>query len=100
MIAPVGYRANYIVKRGGEWMHTSSQADTLEVDSNFIFGPDAAMRFLAPWPRWDFADWQIETSCQGGALVDVDAQVFMLFSDQPGYADTWYDLKTKTVTSA
>jgi hypothetical protein len=68
-------------------MHTSSQADALEVDSNFIFGPDAAMRFLEPWPRWNFADWQVETSCQGGALVDVDSRVFMLFIDQPGYAD-------------
>jgi hypothetical protein len=83
----VGYRANYIVKRAGEWVHTSSQADALEIDGDFIFGPDAAKRFLAPWPQWDFADWQIETSCQAGALVDTDSRVFMLFSDQPGYAD-------------
>src|SRR5258705_13178535 len=68
-------------------MHTSSQADALEVDSNFIFGPDAAMRFLDPWPRWNFADWQVETSCQGGAPVDVDSRVFMLFIYQPGDAD-------------
>jgi hypothetical protein len=83
----VGYRANYIVKRGGEWMHTSSQADALELDSDFIFGPDAALRFLAPWPQWDFSDWQIETSCQAGALVDADSRVFMLFLEQLGYAD-------------
>ena len=83
----MGYRANYIVRRGGEWLHTSSQSDGLEIDSDLIFGPDAALRFLEPWPQWNFADWQVESSCQGGALIDVDARVFMLFYDQPGYAD-------------
>lgn len=83
----MGYRANYIVKRDAEWVHTTSQADALDIDSNFIFGPDVALRFLAPWPQWDFGAWQIETSCQGGALVDTDARVFAFFSDQLGYAD-------------
>lgn len=90
----MGYRANYIVRRGGEWLHTSSQSDTLEIDGDFIFGPDAALRYLAPWPQWNFDEWQVETSCQGGALIDVDSRVFKLFYDQPGYADRAVLLET------
>ena len=83
----MGYRANYIMRRDGEWVHTSSQADALELDGDFMFGPDAALRFLAPWPQWNFTDWQVETSCQGGTLIDVDSRVFMLFLEQLDYAD-------------
>jgi hypothetical protein len=94
----VGSRANVAVRQDGEWRHYGSNGMGYSLDAWLALGPEPMLAVLSSFPVWDKDEWQWESSCEAGALIDLDARDLLVFLDLDyarriaqldGYRRTW-----------
>ncbi|MFC4044747.1 hypothetical protein ACFO1B_40600 [Dactylosporangium siamense] len=77
----MGSRANVAVRQDGVWTHRGGGGLGYSLDTLLALGPDPALAaFLSPtFPVWQEHQWYRESSCESGALIDVDAKELLVF---------------------
>ncbi|MER5337054.1 hypothetical protein [Micromonospora sp. NPDC002717] len=94
----MGSRANVAVRLNGEWTHCGSNGMGYSLDAWLALGPAPALAVIESFAVWDRDEWQIESSCEAGALIDLDGQDLLFFldadydqrlADLDGYRRTW-----------
>ncbi|AGZ45405.1 hypothetical protein AFR_35745 [Actinoplanes friuliensis DSM 7358] len=68
------------------------------LDAWLALGPDPALAVLRSFPVWEPDEWQLESSCEAGALLDLDTRELLFYLDLDyerraalldGYGATW-----------
>ncbi|MET8154695.1 hypothetical protein ACIBSW_24405 [Actinoplanes sp. NPDC049668] len=94
----MGSRANVAVRQNGEWTHGGSNGMGYSLDAWLALGPDPALAVMRSFPAWKRDEWQAESSCEAGALIDLDADDLLVFLNvdydrrlaaMAGYRRTW-----------
>ena len=71
------------VREGGEWWHCGSHGMGYSLDAWLAPGPDPALAVFRSFPVWERDEWQWESTCEAGALIDLDARDLLVFLDLP-----------------
>ncbi|GGN72283.1 hypothetical protein GCM10010112_40400 [Actinoplanes lobatus] len=78
----MGSRANVAIRMDGAWTHCGSDSIGYSLDAYLALGPEPALAVFGAMPAWDDpAQWQTESVCEAGALIDLDAQELLFFLD-------------------
>lgn len=81
----MGHRANYLLKRGGEYELFYSHWGANVIENDLFWGPELAEQFVRSQKPVD--EWLDEVWCEGGACLDHDGQELLFF----GGEDVLYD---------
>lgn len=94
----MGSRANVAIRLNGAWTHHGSNSMGYSVAAWLALGPAPALAVFRSFPVWDPGDWQHESICEAGALIDLDAKDLLFFLNAgygerlaalAGYQRTW-----------
>ncbi|SDT04586.1 hypothetical protein [Actinoplanes derwentensis] len=75
----MGSRANVAVKQNDTWTHCGSNGLGYSLDAWLALGPDPALAVVRSFPAWDRNEWQSESVCEAGALIDLDGKDLLVF---------------------
>lgn len=76
----MGHRANYVIVREDGYDLYYSHWGSNVINHDFIWGPEAALEFIRDQEPCE--EWMDERWCEGGALLDPQAQVLLLFGGE------------------
>lgn len=94
----MGSRANLAVRQNGGWTHCGSNGMGYSLDAWLGLGPGPALAVARFFTAWDRHQWQSESVCEAGALIDLDDQDLLIFLNAEygdrlarleGYRRTW-----------
>ncbi|MDI6104715.1 hypothetical protein QLQ12_39605 [Actinoplanes sp. NEAU-A12] len=79
----MGSRVNVAVRQGGDWTHCGSNGLGYSLGAYLALGPGPALAVVRSrsLPVWDRRQWQLESTCEGAALIDLDARDLLFFLD-------------------
>lgn len=69
--------AVYVIKEGSGWQVHLNDRRARDLPRDMFYGPLVARRFIEQQPKTD--KWPTDWDCEGGALVDEDRRVLLLF---------------------
>ena len=69
------------VIQNGAWRHCGSNGLGYSLDAWLALGPDPALAVVRSFPVWKRQEWQSESVCEAGALIDLDDKHLLFFLD-------------------
>ncbi|MBI1374338.1 MAG: hypothetical protein GC159_16600 [Phycisphaera sp.] len=89
----MGQRANLIIVENSDYAMYYSHWCANTITRDLFWGPDFAMRFVCAQRPVEKTDWLDDVWAEGGAVIDVDKQVLLIY----GGEDVMYDVPLRRV---
>jgi hypothetical protein len=84
----MGQRANHVVVKNGSWQLYYDHLSANCLDTELLWGPEKARKFIEQQEATDASGWLNEVWCEGAAVLDFDHNVLLFF----GGEDILYDV--------